>query len=538
MAPESKEFQRFLDESQGEEITDVEQLLRLTSSAARISAGNLSRRPFGELLAELYRWRSSGALILRRNKVKKIVYFREGRPVFVKANLVSECLGRILIREKLISETDCEESLRRLRESGRPQGTVLIEMGSISPHNLVYALQLQLQTKLLDIFSWPDGAYQFESRTKPPDDPSSLELTAAAVIYEGIRRAYTDERVAKELGNVNKLFPVPSPDPLYRFQEIGLDPEEAALLSTIDGSRSVSEIAIGSGIPPGATLKFLLAMRTAQVLELHDEPTHEPLPPDVRQQLIAPRPTVGQLKSAPPAIPAAPPKLPPRVQAEGLFAKAKDLRQQSHFQVLGVGEDVTPEALRAAYLKLARDYHPDKHYTAASAEIRQLAAEIYARISAAYDVLSDPTERKAYTAELRAPPRAPEAPDPIVNILAAEGKFERGKELMEAERLTEAIEQFREAVRLYPGEGEFRAWLGWALFCQNPADPALVTQALEELEEANQLSSGLEVGYLFLGRIYVSQGRVDRAEREFERALKSNPDSAEALRELRRLTQR
>lgn len=536
---EPPDLQRFLDDSLIEEVTDVEQQLRRTSSAARISAGNLGRRPFGELLAELYRWRSEGALLLHRGEVKKVVYFREGRPVSVKSNLVAECLGRVLIREKFISETDCEESLRRLQDSRRPQGALLIEMGSISPHNLVYALQLQLQTKLLDIFRWPEGNYRFDSRAVLPRDPIELDLTTAAVIYEGVKRAYGDERVAKDLGDVNKSYPVPSPDPLYRFQEIGLDQEEAALLASLDGSQTVAEIAIAGRLSASGTLRFLLAMRVAQVLEFHDEPTHEPLPREVREQLAPPVDSPAAAKFSPPALAAPrPPKIQPRLQAEQLRAKVSELRPKSHFEVLGVSEDADAELLRPAYLALAREYHPDKHFSSASAEVRELAAEIYTRATAAYEVLSDPEERGRYVAALRAPKNNHEGPDAISNILAAEGRFERGKALLDDRKLGEAIEHFREAVRLYPSEGEFHAWLGWALFSERPADPIQVTAALEAIEEAIQQSPGLERAHLFLGRIYKSQGRPDLAEREFDRALKCNPDSAESLKELRLLSHR
>ena len=50
------------------------------------------------------------------DRVKKIVYFRDGFPKSVKSNLLSECLGRVMVRERMISEDECEESLKRMRE--------------------------------------------------------------------------------------------------------------------------------------------------------------------------------------------------------------------------------------------------------------------------------------------------------------------------------------------------------------------------------------------------------------------------------------
>ena len=42
-------------------------------------------------------------------QVKKIVYVRARRPQFTKSNLLSECLGRVMVEELLLSEADCEE---------------------------------------------------------------------------------------------------------------------------------------------------------------------------------------------------------------------------------------------------------------------------------------------------------------------------------------------------------------------------------------------------------------------------------------------
>ena len=36
-----------------------------------------------------------------------------GAPESVKSNRLSECLGRVMVRERIISEADCEESLEQ-----------------------------------------------------------------------------------------------------------------------------------------------------------------------------------------------------------------------------------------------------------------------------------------------------------------------------------------------------------------------------------------------------------------------------------------
>src|SRR5260370_34934182 len=109
--------------------------------------GDVMEQPFAELLAELDRSKSTGALLLRRSKIKKIVYFRVGAPHSIKSNLLSECLGRVLVRERFISEAEYKESLKRMMASGKRRGAVLVGMGGMSPRKFRDALDLVMQSK-------------------------------------------------------------------------------------------------------------------------------------------------------------------------------------------------------------------------------------------------------------------------------------------------------------------------------------------------------------------------------------------------------
>ena len=93
----------------------------------------------------------------------------------------------------------------------------------------------------------------------------------------------------------------------------------------------------------------------------------------------------------------------------------------------------------------------------------------------------------------------------------------------------------REAIALYPDEGEFHAWEGWSNF---QAAPQAADDAMRSIERSISLNPRLDKGYLFLGYIYKATGRPDRAERQFEKAIQCNPDCTEALRELRLLGQK
>jgi molecular chaperone DnaJ len=63
---------------------------------------------------------------------------------------------------------------------------------------------------------------------------------------------------------------------------------------------------------------------------------------------------------------------------------------QDHYKALGVDKKASPEEIKKAYRKLARQYHPDRNPDDAKSEAR------FKEISQAYDTLSDPEKRKAY----------------------------------------------------------------------------------------------------------------------------------------------
>ncbi|MBX5484887.1 MAG: response regulator [Myxococcaceae bacterium] len=567
---------RFADPTAREEVTHVERASQSVSHFQSIR-GDFAQKPFPEVLAEIHRWKGTGALLLRRDRVKKIVYFRDGFPQSIKSNLLSECLGRIMVSEKMISEAECEESLRRMKQSGRQQGTVLIEMGCISPHNLNYALNLQLQRKLWDVFRWDDGEYQFNPRVMPPADPVHLDMSAAAVIYEGIRRSYDEARLLRVAGELGPLYVHPSENPLYALQDTGVGEEEQQLLQAIDGHKTVATLRALALLPTHETDLFVWAMKCAQIVELKTQPAEgrpkvsipkivaaaRPMPPPLPEKVTPPPPPPEAMAwEAPPGdVEAERPSPQPRpaVKAravgsllpelsgvhspssaedsllrERLAAKVAAMRKQDYFEILGVPTTAGREEIKRAYFAMAKEYHPDKHFGSSSAEVRQLAAQIYDLISTAHDTLTDPVERERYAKEIAAGVKR-DIGDEVGKILAAEGRFQKGEELMRQRQYEAARRLFEEAIQLYDQEGEFHAWLGWSMFQANPGDAATADAALRALEKAIALNPKMDKSYLFTGYIFKATGRPDKAEKQFEKAIQCNPDCTEALRELRLL---
>ena len=221
-----------------------------------------------------------------------------------------------------------------------------------------------------------------------------------------------------------------------------------------------------------------------------------------------------------------------RQLVERLAARAQDLRRQNHFEVLGLPQLATSDQVRRAFGALAKENHPDRLGQDATHEARAFAEDIFAQYLRAYETLIDPERRPKYERAMATGLPASDG-DEVARILAAEHSFREGEELMRRHEFPRAQRAFSEAVRLYPDEAEFHAWLGWATWCSQIPSEGAETDAAEHLDRALQLNPRIDRAYVFRGYVHAALGRRQDAEVEFEKALLCNPACSEALRELR-----
>jgi curved DNA-binding protein CbpA len=87
-------------------------------------------------------------------------------------------------------------------------------------------------------------------------------------------------------------------------------------------------------------------------------------------------------------------------------SRAAALDRMDYFEVLRVPQEATPQAIKDAYYRESRAFHPDRFAALPSPQLRQLIGRIYRRVNEAYTVLRDEPKRRRYLADVRGPDRA------------------------------------------------------------------------------------------------------------------------------------
>ena len=232
------------------------------------ASGSLAELAFGRLLHALHTAGATGVLEVSTGRKRKSIHLDSGEPIHIEGNVVSECLGRVLAREGLISDAECKRSVRILRERDALQGQVLIELGCISETNLEYGLARQLETKLLEPFDWEAGTYRFTPGAQETPARARLPEGVPAVVSEGVRRRMPADRVRRELEGVLDRYPVWGSQPRFREQELGLLPGEEEFFAHLDGTRPVQAVIDDAELEPEVAERVLLTLLCTRKVEL------------------------------------------------------------------------------------------------------------------------------------------------------------------------------------------------------------------------------------------------------------------------------
>jgi len=462
------------------------------------------------LLQQLYRDKATGLLHLVHGAAKKVIYIKDGYPIFARSNVLSECLGKMLVNEGVIIQVDCDQSVEKSKESGRLQGTVLIEMGLLTPQEVQSALVRQVTDKLLSTFAWREGTCQFVPTKDFKRNVTRIKLTPAALIMKGIDRYWTSKQLDDFLYPFSEDYLKQATNPQYRFQDIELTKRGEAIFKKCLGVKTLDQILQQHPLAKRETQKVLAALIISEMVERSvtaDPMAVEELAEETEIKIID----------------------------EELRHKILDDYQRimacDYFEALGLKRQCGLKEARKAYYRLAKEYHPDRFLDSGlSNEMSQKINEMFQYITQAYTVLSDSDSCEGYLDELV---NGSKKTIDINQVIEAESSYQEGRALLKVRHYRAAAKSLQRAIELSPEESEYMTFFAWALFKSAPEKLEVQNQAMEVLLASREINPSFDLTYLYLGQVYQALGKERQAGKAFEMAVQANPDCTEALRELR-----
>src|SRR5262244_1875854 len=198
--------------------------------------GALKETPLPQVLRRIFIERLKGTLTLVHGDETRNLFFEAGELRTATSSREGQKIGAFLKRRGWITERDLAWALETVMRKGRARlGRVLVERGLVSRAVLDAEMRRLVEEIVFSTFEWTEGDYRFEPSSGVVDPDVALDLSTAALIVEGIRRLPESDVFRDRLGD-GKNVPVLAEDPMLRFQYLPLTPQEAHLLSRIDGA--------------------------------------------------------------------------------------------------------------------------------------------------------------------------------------------------------------------------------------------------------------------------------------------------------------
>ena len=217
------------------------------------------------LITAFYLSRETGELGVQRGKVKKVVYFERGTPVFALSNLLADRFGQFLVRVGKIKPEQLADASSVASAGGRRTGDVLVERGLLKDTERLYYVGQQVKAIIYSLFAWEDGTYVMSFKERAGAESIKLDIHPASLITRGIKKLYKPERLRRLLRPEDRLLPAVAP--AYPLAEVELERWEAELLPRVDGTRTVAELQAVANRPEHVLHGFLAAMLALGILE-------------------------------------------------------------------------------------------------------------------------------------------------------------------------------------------------------------------------------------------------------------------------------
>jgi len=324
-----------------------------------VQHGSLAQFNVADLAAELHLSGRTGILRLSQAGIKKSIYFKSGRIVFVHSSVKHERLGEVLLRLGKITEEEFAQVSVDIEE-GRRLGQALLQKGFLSASEINSGVSYQLQQILFSVFNWDSGDYEFVDRERPVFEDIMVEVSTPSLIIDGIRNITNLLVLERGIGHNEDVVVMPGSNG-RRLARTNMDFSEETILAGVDGKTTIRQLRSITRLQPHEFGRALYCLLISGMVHLQGSPRREVIPQPEKKQFnglnTQPMPTTEYPKGVP--VQAARLKTHSEAELKELIiATEKKFKDATDEEVLNVLPDFSSDEIQKAYNNLTNIFHP------------------------------------------------------------------------------------------------------------------------------------------------------------------------------------
>jgi len=464
---------------------------------------------------KLYFSKRTGVLTCEAGEARRAVYFNSGFVVGARSSLEEDRLGEVMMRHGRITRAQFEDASHFIK-SGWKLGEILAELNIIGDEEIESFVRLQLLDIACMQLITPPKRLAF-SNLATIDGSLGAPLSVADILMEAARRAPSLNREIESLKNDPRKLGFPK-DPLRRFQDVNLKPEEAFVLSRVDGTQTAHDIFTVSPLSEEMTARTLIGLLTADLIEPEGEAAPKEKPRAAEKPPEEPRAdraaSTGREQE--------------REEVERLFL---EFPSRSPWEVLEIPQGSGPEEIQEAFLRGVKRFHPDRFRNIPAPDFQEKLNYVFRRIAEAKEILTSSArpgyealaaKEGLYDASRKASIPSAGGARPAADVTEGLSLFRRAQEAYEKSDFWNAIQLCHQAIDHAPERGEIYHLLGLAL----SKNPKWRQDAEKNLRIATNLDPWKAEYLVTLGNLYQEVGLHLRARKAFEQAKWVDPTVA------------
>jgi hypothetical protein len=216
------------------------------------------------LVARLHREQFEGTLRVQALGVTRVLYFRRGDIASAASNADDDRLHNILIREGRLTGPQVDMARARQRP-GVSLGKTLIELGFLTPSELLQGARRQVRQILAAVFALSDGSFEVVPGPLPPE-VTVLGLPARRLIFDAVLETGDRQTVVREMGSMESVYRT-TPLLADSLPAMRLEAAHGEVAAQVDGAATLRDLSGRTRLDDLTVSKIVLALEILGLLE-------------------------------------------------------------------------------------------------------------------------------------------------------------------------------------------------------------------------------------------------------------------------------